>query len=52
MPNSALITQYNNAYCKLNLMQMSFKGMWILGPNFLHGYYVVFDADNKKVGFG
>ena len=26
-------------------------GHWILGLNFFHGYYTIFDAGEKRVGF-
>jgi hypothetical protein len=32
-------------------MQSPLSSYWILGLNFLHSYYAVFDAGNKRIGF-
>jgi hypothetical protein len=38
-------------FCRLRIMQSPLVKNWILGLNFFHGYYTVFDAGNKRVGF-
>lgn len=37
--------------CELGIMSHSTMQMWILGINFFENYYVVFDQENKQVGF-
>lgn len=35
-------------------MSMDFKpgtGFWIMGGNFLHNYYTIYDLENMRVGF-
>ena len=27
------------------------QGMWILGNNFLHNYYTIYDLENERMGF-
>ena len=38
-------------YCNVQLMSMPSLDHWILGLNFFHNYYTVFDFENQKVGF-
>ena len=37
--------------CEIGIMSHSTMQLWILGINFFENYYVVFDQENKKVGF-
>lgn len=40
--------------CIIKIMSLDFpahRKFWILGLNFFHNYYTVFDMDNKRVGF-
>jgi hypothetical protein len=53
LPREALV-EYMPLYqsCKLKLMTLSgMKTSWVLGLNFFHSYFTVFDAGNKRVGF-
>ena len=57
VPAPALISIYSRyntphlSYCRLRVMVSPLAKYWILGLNFLHGYYSVFDAHKKRVGF-
>lgn len=40
--------------CIFKFMIMDFprgSGFWIMGINFLHNYYTVFDQENMRIGF-
>lgn len=41
--------------CLIKVMSMDFSGwgtsFWILGLNFFHNYYTVFDQENGRIGF-
>ena len=50
LPRSAFV-QYSAGQCQLRLMNAPNVGHWILGLNFFHGYYTIFDAGLKRVGF-
>ena len=45
LPKSAYV-QYSAGQCQLRLMNGPKVGHWILGLNFFHGYYTIFDAGN------
>lgn len=54
VPKEALLATFeepNGTYCRLKIMQSPLDQYWILGLNFFHGYYTVFDAGNKRIGF-
>lgn len=56
VPREALIsiftdTKTGETVCRLKMMQSPLVKNWILGLNFFHGYYTVFDAGSKRVGF-
>lgn len=39
--------------CILKIMPFEFESnntFWILGLNFFHNYYIIFDMDNESVG--
>lgn len=45
--------QYNDK-CIFKIMSMDFPlsvRFWIMGINFLHNYYTVFDQENLRIGF-
>lgn len=51
MPVQAYVAKKQDL-CQLQLMKSkAFTPFWILGLNFFHGYYAIFDAENLKVGF-
>lgn len=56
VPKEALVSTYDQvltdqSLCRLKVMQSPLADHWILGLNFFHGYYTVFDAGNQRIGF-
>ena len=39
------------SFCTVDVMYMSGLNNWVLGLNFFHNYYVVFDVQNQRLGF-
>lgn len=35
----------------MTLVDANNPGFWIMGLNFFHNYYSVFDIDNQRIGF-
>lgn len=53
VPAQALVEVVAPNICMLNLQKSAMlHTTWVLGLNFLRGYYTVLDATNQKVGFG
>jgi hypothetical protein len=54
LPKEAFLSPFavgSETFCRLKVMQSPLVNSWILGLNFLHGYYAIFDAGNKRLGF-
>jgi len=51
IPRSSYVQMYGWNTCQLNLMFYEDWSLWILGLNFFHNYYAVFDQGKSRVGF-
>ena len=50
MPNYQYVV-CDTDLCLLRFTELNMNGLSILGEIFLQGYYVVFDQENRKIGF-
>lgn len=41
----------SNSECKIKIAALEGFDIFILGLNFFHNYYTVFDPDNNRIGF-
>ena len=51
IPSTSYVTLMGWNTCSIDIMSMGNSDMWILGMNFFHNYYSIFDQEKGRVGF-